>query len=91
MPSIPGLSLFLLGLTNEWLQSMSTLMAASAASGGGGGPKDSFPIMVGGTCEMYSLSKLFKTMSAVMPQSRVKILKMNQVATGKQFIDSLLK
>ncbi len=88
VPSTKGLSHFFLGLTNEWLHSMSSL---TAATGKGGSGKDSFPIMVGGTCEMFSLSKLFKTLSVAMPDSRVKVLKMPQNAMGKQFIDSLIK
>ncbi len=93
IPSMSGLTHFFLGLTNEWLQSMSTLVAAVNASGGGAGStkKDSFPIMVGGTCEMFSLSKLFKTLSSAMPDCHVKILKMSQIATGKQFIENLLR
>ena len=42
-----------------------------------------------GVCEMYSLSKLFKTLSAAMPSTKVKILKMSKQATTKQFLDNL--
>lgn len=78
-----NLTHFYLGLTNEWLESMNSLLTSGA--------KDSFPILVNGVCEMYSLSKLFKTLSSSMPQCRVKILKMSRNATGKQFLDSLIK
>ena len=44
---------------------------------------------VKGVCEMYSLSKLFKTLSTAMPSTRVKILKMSKQATTKQFLDNL--
>ena len=40
---------FFLGLTNEWLESMSTMLDADKADGssqGGSAPKDSFPIQV---------------------------------------------
>jgi len=85
--SLNGLTHFYLGLTNEWLQSMSSLVGMSA-----GKSKDSFPIMVNGSCEMYSLSKLFKTLSAAMPNAKVvKILKMRAQATGKQFLETLVR
>lgn len=90
--SMPSLSRFFLGLTNEWLDSMNVLMAANNENnGGGGGPvRDSFPILVNGVCEMYSLSKLFKTLSAALPQSKVKILKMSQGSTCKQHLSTLM-
>ena len=46
-------------------------------------------LQVKGACEMYSLSKLFKTLSAAMPSTKVKILKMSKQATTKQFLDNL--
>jgi hypothetical protein len=91
-----NLTHFFLGLTNEWLESMNSIIAG----GGGGGattdnasgvPKDSFPIQVKGICEMYSLSKLFKTLSLAMPNTKVKILKMSKQATTKQFLESLTR
>lgn len=85
---------FFLGLTNEWLESMSVLMHAQ--NGGGAGSsgqqqKDSFPILVQGSCEMYSLNKVFKTLSSAMPLAKVKILKMSRASTMKQFIETLIK
>ena len=79
------LSHFYLGLTNEWLDAMQKAMPRS------GNSKDSFPIIVNGTVEFYSLSKLFRTLSKSMSDSHVKILKMPKQATGKQFIDSLIR
>ena len=79
------LSHFYLGLTNEWLVAMQKALTHS------GNAKDSFPIMVNDTVEFYSLSKLFRTLSKSMPESHVKILKMPKQATGKQFIDSLIR
>lgn len=92
--SLNHLTHFFLGLTNEWLESMSTLLHAQngGAAGGGSQPqKDSFPIMVQGSCEMYSLNKVFKTLSAAMPLAKVKILKMSRASTMKQFIETLIK
>ena len=83
-----NLSHFFLGLTNEWLESMTSIMAASGATGGGGS-QGQFPVNVNGVCEFYSLSKLFKTLSAAMPNCRVKILKMSAASTCKQFLQSL--
>ena len=87
--SVSSLSHFFLGLTNEWLDSMNQLLNTGQTSSSSS--KDSFPILVRGTCEMYSLSKLFKTLSAAMPSTKVKILKMSKQATSRQFIDTLVK
>ena len=81
--SLTRLTHFYIGLTNQWLETMSALTQQQNG-------KDSFPILVDGNCEMYSLSKLFKTLSAGMPETRVKILKMSAQATGKQFLTSLI-
>ncbi len=123
--AMSGLGHFFLGLTNEWLESMNSMVGVggdSAASGSGaeggagagGGtpgaaagsglgagtpaaavvaavPKDSFPIQVNGACEMYSLAKLFKTLSVAMPNTKVKILKMSKQATTKQFLSQLTR
>lgn len=78
--SMSQLTHFYLGLTTEWLNSMKTLMDSSSQ-------KDSFPILVKGVCEMYSLSKLFKALQTALPNSTVKVLKMKQQSTTKQFID----
>jgi len=86
------LNLFILGLTNEWLESMNTLLQATSASIGkeGSAPRqptrDSFPILVNGVCEMFSLKKLYKTLTDALPSAQVKILKMPQSATIKQSI-----
>ena len=63
---------FFLGLTNEWLESMSTMLDAGAEGGGGGGhkagdnaqgsataPKDSFPIQVSQWC-LFTVSFKYK-------------------------------
>ena len=92
--SMPCLENFFLGLTNEWLESMSSLLSTANMGAKGKSAKtqkDSFPILVNGVCEMYSLSKLFKMLSAAMPKSKVKILKMSKNATGKQYIETLIK
>jgi hypothetical protein len=86
--SMHKLTHFFLGLTNEWLE---TINMASADGGAPKGQKDSFPIIVNGVLEMYSLSKLFKTLSNAMPNGRVRVLKMNRSATGKQFLDTLIR
>eukprot|EP00095_Tigriopus_kingsejongensis_P000598 maker-scaffold95_size379157-snap-gene-2.34 protein:Tk00598 transcript:maker-scaffold95_size379157-snap-gene-2.34-mRNA-1 annotation:"f-box lrr-repeat protein 7" len=75
--SMSQLTHFYLGLTTEWLNSMKTA-----------NQKDSFPILVKGVCEMYSLSKLFKALQTALPNSTAKVLKMKQQSTTKQFIDS---
>ena len=90
--SMAELNLFILGLTNEWLESMNTLLQATSASIGkeGSAPRqptrDSFPILVNGVCEMFSLKKLYKTLTDALPSAQVKILKMPQSATIKQSI-----
>ena len=86
--SLTRLTHFYVGLTNEWLETMAALMTSSHQQHKP--VKDAFPILVGGACEMYSLSKLFKTLSAGMPATRVKILKMSAAATGKQFLGTLI-
>ena len=51
--------------------------------------KDSFPINVNGVTEMYTLTKLYKTLLTAMPNAtRVKILKMSKSATKKQYIST---
>ena len=48
---------FFLGLTNEWLESMSTMLDAEKTDGsaqGGSAPKDSFPIQVSG-CDIWKI------------------------------------
>ena len=62
---------FFLGLTNEWLESMSTMLDAGAEGGGGGhkagdnaqgsatAPKDSFPIQVSQWC-LFTVSFKYK-------------------------------
>ena len=53
---------FFLGLTNEWLESMSTMLDADKTDGsaqGGSAPKDSFPIQVGVRFGILSLLREF--------------------------------
>ena len=57
--------------------------------GQGATSKDSFPINVNGVTEMYTLTKLYKTLLTAMPNAtRVKILKMSKSATKKQYIST---
>jgi hypothetical protein len=80
--SLSNLSHFFLGLTTEWLDSMNALMSKDSSNS-----KDSFPILVNNVVEMYTLSRLFKTVQNAMPMAkRVKILKMPKSATKKQYI-----
>ena len=79
--SMAGLTFLILGLTNEWLESMNALIKSQKPGRG------NFPILVNGTCELFSLQKLFKTLSAALPSASVKILKMPQSATTKQSIN----
>ena len=52
--------------------------------------KDSFPILVNQVVEMYTLSKLYKTLNTALPNAqRVKILKMPKSATKKQYIATM--
>ena len=88
--SMAGLNFLVIGLTNEWLESMRALVGAKdpATTGGAtsGKSRDNFPILVNGAIELFSLTKLFKTLSAALPSAQVKILKMPKSATTKQFI-----
>ena len=88
--SMAELNLFILGLTNEWLESMSSLLQITSAPGKDTNvrqtARDSFPILVNGVCEMFSLKKLYKTLTDALPSAQVKILKMPQSATTKQSI-----
>ncbi|QQP35252.1 Uncharacterized protein FKW44_023420 [Caligus rogercresseyi] len=86
--SMPSLSHFCLGLTNEWLDSMNSILSMTADKSAP--VRDSFPILVNGVCEMYSLYKLFKTLSAALPMSKVKVLRMSQQATKMQHIGALM-
>ena len=74
---------FYFGLITEWLDSMNALMFKDDVTHS----KDSFPILVNGVVEMYTLSKLYKTLQNALPRAqRVKILKMPKSATKKQYI-----
>ena len=78
MLSMNQLSVFYLGLTSEWLDSISGVLSKEK------GAKDSFPILVNDHIEMYTLSKLYKTLTGYMPNAqKVKILKMPKSATTK--------
>ena len=62
---------------------MNTLMSKEGSSNA----KDSFPVLVNGVVEMYTLGKLFKTVSSALPRAqKVKILKMPKSSTKKQYI-----
>ena len=87
--SMSKLTHFYLGLTTEWLESMSSLLAMGNTSPSA--QKDSFPINVNGTVDMYSLGKLSRTLATALPTSKVKILKMKRNSVGKQFLDSLIR
>ena len=86
--SMAELNLFILGLTNEWLESMSSLLQITGTSGKDVKPtaRDSFPILVNGVCELFSLKKLYKTLTDALQSAQVKILKMPRSATTKQSI-----
>ena len=86
--SMAELNLFILGLTNEWLESMNSLLQMTGTAGKDVKPtaRDSFPILVNGVCEMFSLKKLYKTLTDALPSAQVKILKMPRSATTKQSI-----
>ena len=79
--SMSQLTHFFLGLTSEWLDQMKKMMGSEGKTS-----KDAFPIVVKGTVEMYSLSKLFKMLSNQLPNTLVKVLKMKKQSTSKQFI-----
>ena len=84
--SMAELNLFILGLTNEWLESMNSLLQTTSSGKDAKSARDSFPILVNGVCEMFSLKKLYKTLTDALPSAQVKILKMPQSATIKQSI-----
>ncbi len=78
MLSMNNMLQFYLGLTSEWLDSISGVLSKEKSA------KDSFPIVVNGVIEMYTLSKLYKTLMLAMPNAKkVKILKMPKSATTK--------
>ena len=84
--SLGNVTHFWFGLTTEWLDSMNTLLLGKDRSTV---LKDSFPILVNGVVEMYTLTKLYKTLLTALPNAkRVKILKMSKSATKKQYISS---
>jgi len=81
--SLTNLTHVYIGLTTEWLDTMNTLMSKEGSSNA----KDSFPVLVNGVVEMYTLGKLFKTVSSALPRAqKVKILKMPKSSTKKQYI-----
>jgi len=86
--SMAGLTFFVLGLTNEWLASMNALMSEDKPNSNNAKGRENFPILVNGGIELFSLQKLFKTLSAALPSAQVKILKMPATATTKQTIPS---
>ena len=72
-----------IGLTTEWLDTMNTLMSKEGSTSA----KDSFPVLVNGVVEMFTLGKLYKTLSNALPNAqKVKILKMPKSSTKKQYI-----
>jgi len=78
--SLKNITHFWFGLKTEWLESMNALVSNN---------KDSFPIYINGVVEMYTLTKLYKTLLTAMPNAkRVKILKMSKSATKKQYIST---
>ena len=84
--SLKNLTHFFFGLKTEWLELMNDLLTRKDSSLS---PKDSFPIVVNGHVEMYTLSKLYKTLLTAMPDAhKVKILKMPKTATRKQYIST---
>ena len=90
--SMAELNLFILGLTNEWLESMNSLLRGSVGPANDASSRqptrDNFPILVNGVCEMFSLKKLYKTLTDALPSAQVKILKMPQSASTKQSINA---
>ena len=83
--SMNSLTHFYFGLKTEWLESMTALLSNKE----GAPVKDSFPVVVNGLVEMYTLTKLYKTLSSAMPMAqKVKILKMPKSATRKQYIST---
>jgi len=80
------LTVFCLGVTNEWLEAM-----AAAVGGGkkGAQEKDCFPIVRSGKADLISLPALYRLMCREMPKTKVKVLKMSAQATCKQFISIL--
>ena len=83
--SLKNITHFWFGLKTEWLDSMNLMIN----KGQGATSKDSFPINVNGVTEMYTLTKLYKTLLTAMPNAtRVKILKMSKSATKKQYIST---
>ena len=84
--SLSNLTHFYFGLITEWLDSMNALMSKEGTPQS----KDSFPILVNGVVEMYTLSKLYKTLqTAFFRAQRVKILKMPKSAAKKQYIATM--
>ena len=84
--SLSNLTHFYFGLITEWLDSMNALMSKEGTPQS----KDSFPILVNGVVEMYTLSKLYKTLqTAFFRAQRVKILKMPKTAAKKQYIATM--
>ena len=83
--SLKNITHFWFGLKTEWLDSMNALVSNKYGSTS----KDSFPISINGVVEMYTLTKLYKTLLTAMPNAkRVKILKMSKSATKKQYIST---
>ena len=83
--SLKNITHFWFGLKTEWLDSMNLMINKDK----GATSKDSFPINVNGVTEMYTLTKLYKTLLTAMPNAtRVKILKMSKSATKKQYISA---
>lgn len=84
--SLAHLTHFYLGIKIEWLETMNALFQSNKD----GHSKDAFPILVNGVCEMYTLTKLYKTLLTALPNAqKVKILKMPKSATKKQYIATL--
>ncbi len=81
-----------LGLTNEWLDaSAAASQAAAAADSSIIPPKPgTIPILIKGNIEHLALPKLSKTLVAALPNAkRVKVLKMSNKATQKQYLNNM--
>ena len=82
---LTGLTLFVLGLTNEWLVSVWYQDKPNSNNTKG---VENFPIYVNGGIKLIPLQKLFKVLAGALPSAQVRILKMPASDTTKQTISN---